>query len=181
MAKTIVDLQEEIVGKQEVLRSFAGSVLSKSVKGMLEREIDSLKKRIAEILANQVKLGDGSFAQQGQTVFGFVLPMIDQTTGEVVNYALHRRTVQDTKKDTQGIGYVTFQRAEKKFQRLSWYEADRFYSEATDAQQAIVNTLERQREEAQRVLATVGEVVSFVEAHDPTIIDMVDEEEAVTA
>ena len=176
MAKTVADLEQEIKGRRDILSSAAAQFLSKTVKSSLEREIESDRKRIAEILANQVKLGDGTFAKEGQTIFGYRLPQIGPD-GSVVSYALYARTVQACKKDMAGIGYVSFQKAEKKFQRLTWYEASRFFVDRDDAKLAIVEKLEKAREEAQRVLAQSDELLSFVDAHDPTIVDLADEEE----
>ncbi len=176
MAKTVAELEQEIKGRQDILSSVAAQFLSKTVKSSLEREIESDRKRIAEILANQVMLGDGWYAQEGQTVFGYRLPQIGPD-GSVVSYALYARTVQACKKDMAGFGYISFQKAEKKFQRLTWYEASRFFVERDDAKLAIVEELEKLRNAAQRVLAQSDELLSFVGVHEPQIIDLADDEE----
>jgi hypothetical protein len=175
MAKTIEDLQLEIDGKVEALDSPLSRYFSKTVKGNMEREITSLKKRIQEILENQVRLGDGSLASEDMTVFGFKLPQLDPN-GNVAGYALYARTIQGTKKDLAGRGYVTFQKASKKFERLTWYEAERFYQKISDAQVAIVADLDLERRRAQRILADADEILSFVETHEPPIIDLADDE-----
>ena len=108
MAKTIAELKEGIAGKVAVLQGTAAKYLSKTVKGNLEREIESDTKRIAEILANQVRLGDGVIAEEGMAVFGrYVLPMVatdGEREGEVVDYRLYARTIKGTKRAADGTG-----------------------------------------------------------------------------
>ncbi len=179
MAKTIEELRAGIKGKEGVLSSAAAKYLSKTVKGNLEREIESDTKRIAEILANQVRLGDGTIAEEGMAVYGrYGLPTMD-ASGNVQGFTLYARTIKGTKKAADGTGYVTFQGSSKKFERLNWYQAERFFERQIDAIKEITQSLKAKRTDAEQVLATMDEIISFVNQSEPNTIDLVESEEEV--
>jgi len=106
------------------------------------------------------------------------LPTVDPE-GKVVGFTLYARTIKGTKKAADGTGYITFQTSGKKFERLNWYDARRFFVNKDDATMEIVEALEAKRTEAEMTLATMNEVISFVENTRPTIVDLADSEEDV--
>ena len=178
MAKTIDELEAGIRARQSILESAAAAYFGKTETSALERAIESDKKRITEIIESQVRLGDGTFVSQGMEVWGYYLPKVD-VKGNVVDFKLYRRTVEETKKDTQGRGHLAFTKAEKKFQRLSWYDAERFFASADEAQLAQREAVEKQRVEAEKILAVADTLIRHIDSADPEVVDFV--EETVTA
>ncbi len=171
MQEQLDTLQAEIDAKEQLLAAMLNPALKvgKSTTNNMEREINSAKNRIAEILANRVKLGDGAFVSDGDLVFGYhSLPSLD-TKGQVVNFKLFGRRVTSTRKNLAGEGEITFDDNARKFARLNWNEASHWYSSQEAAHEGMLLAIDRRADEARKTLEEVQRIKNYIENREPAV------------
>lgn len=170
MPKTIEEYQASIIASKKMLEE-NGPFLSKGLTKSLENDIASSQKRIEEMLANLVRLPNGDVVNIGDTVYSFVLPVDKVDNGESVGFKVYARTVQGTKRE-DGRGYITLQVAQKKFERLSWYEAERFFASSEEAHQGALDSLEAQAQKAYAEYERLTKLVTHVADMEPKFVDL---------